>query len=91
MIDSTQLRFLKSKAHHLKPVLWVGQKGLNKALLEELEILLETHELIKIKIMALRETRKTLILELCTHSNATLIHTIGQMCIIYRKSKKPKN
>ncbi|MBT7997201.1 MAG: YhbY family RNA-binding protein, partial [Betaproteobacteria bacterium] len=43
-------RELKAKAHHLNPVVTIGDKGLSKPVLKELEIALDAHELIKIKI-----------------------------------------
>ncbi len=49
-ITKTQQKFLRSKAHHLKPVLWIGQNGLTESVTAEIELALNHHELIKIKL-----------------------------------------
>jgi RNA-binding protein len=43
-------RELKAKAHHLNPVVTIGDKGLSKPVLKELDIALDAHELIKVRI-----------------------------------------
>jgi putative YhbY family RNA-binding protein len=49
---------MKTQAHGLKPVIMIGQAGLTEAVLKEIELALDTHELLKIKIRAEREERK---------------------------------
>lgn len=75
---------LKSQAHHLKPVVTIGQKGLTDANLKELEICLEHHQLIKIKLVAEKAERLEMINKIITHVQAELVDHIGQMAIIYR-------
>lgn len=40
---------LKARAHHLKPVVTIGAAGLSEAVLMELGLALDHHELIKVK------------------------------------------
>jgi RNA-binding protein len=75
---------LKSEAHGLKPVVMIGQSGLTDAVLAEIEIALDHHELIKVKIRAEREERKLISEKICTQTGAELIQTIGQIAVIYR-------
>jgi RNA-binding protein len=90
-LSAVQKRFLRSKAHHLKPVVMVGQHGLGENVLNELEIALDAHELIKVKIAAERDERAAITQTLVEHSGAELVQTIGQMSILYRRNeKKPK-
>jgi len=49
-LDQKQKRALKKLAHHLKPVVIVGQHGLRENVLAEIDNALEIHELIKIKL-----------------------------------------
>ena len=49
-ITKTQQKFLRSKTHDLKPVLWLGQNGLTESVTAEIETALDHHELIKIKV-----------------------------------------
>lgn len=89
-ITSKQIRFLRQKAHHLKPVVLTGAAGLTDAVLEEIERALEDHELIKVKISAEeREQRTQFIDEICSSTNAILVQSIGHIGVFYRKKKKP--
>ena len=74
----------KANAHSLKPVVMVGQFGLTEAVFNEIEIALNVHELIKIKVRAEREQRKDYAEKICTQTGAELIQSIGQIIVIYR-------
>lgn len=88
-LTKSQNRFLRGKAHHLKPVLMVGDKGVTENLLKELDITLENHELIKVTIAAERDERKLISEELCSESGAALVQSIGRISILYRPAEKP--
>lgn len=75
---------LKSEAHNLNPVVMIGQSGLTDAVLAEIELALDHHELIKIKIRAERDERKLISEKICTQTGAELIQSIGQIVVIYR-------
>lgn len=80
---------LKAKAHHLKPVVLIGAKGLTEAVIEETNVALIAHELIKVKINgAEKEDRKQMATELCTQLQAELVQLIGNTAIIYRKNEE---
>jgi RNA-binding protein len=90
-LTTQQIRKLRSLAHHLKPVVMIGDKGINDNILTELDRALEHHELIKIRIAgASKDERRALSNEICQASNATLIQLIGNITILYRRSKEPK-
>lgn len=84
-MNSEQLKQMKTKAHELKPVIMIGQAGLTEAVLKEIEIALDTHELIKIKIRAEKEERKLIQQHVCSETKAELVQSIGQIIVIYRK------
>jgi len=84
-VNSEQKKQMKGQAHKLKPVIMIGQAGLTDAVLKELDAALDTHELIKIKIRAEREQRKSIKEKICTATNAELIQSIGQIIVIYRQ------
>jgi len=85
-LNTKQRKALKAKAHHLKPVIRVGQKGLSDNVLLETSRALDIHELIKVHIaQAERETRNSCMQELASHCEAELISQIGKTCILYRK------
>ena len=80
---------LKQQAHHLKPVVMIGNKGLSDAVHQEIEVALDAHELIKIKINANDQEDKKIMLELILQQHqAQLIQSIGYIAVIYRKNKK---
>ncbi len=90
MTLSKQLkRELKQRAHHLRPVIIIGNKGLTEAVQLEIERALLDHELIKIKINADdKELRKKMAEEICQKREAAFIHSIGHTIIIYRESEE---
>lgn len=62
----------------------IGQAGLTAAVLAEIELALNIHELIKVRIRAEREDRKLISEKICTDTGAELIQGIGQIIVIYR-------
>jgi RNA-binding protein len=83
-VKAVDKKKLKSEAHSLNPVVMIGQSGLTDAVLAEIELALDHHELIKIKIRAERDERKLISEKICTQSGAELIQSIGQIIVIYR-------
>ena len=88
MINSQLKQSLKTKAHHLQPVILIGAKGLTEAVISETNIALDAHELIKIKIRGHeKEDCKKISEILCSQLDAELIQFIGGTFVIYRKKK----
>ena len=85
----TELRkFLRAKAHSLKPVVITGQHGITPAVLNEINSALDHHELIKVRVNAgQREERRAMITQICAETTAELIQAIGHIITIYRKAK----
>ena len=87
-MDTTFKKSLKAQAHHLKPVILLGAKGLTEAVVAETDIALNAHELIKVKINgAEKEDRIEMANVLCQQLIADLVQIIGNTAIIYRKKK----
>jgi len=79
-------RDLRGRGHTLKPVVSTGNAGLSKAVLREIDLSLEHHELMKIRIGATdREQRKIIISEICDSCNAEIVQAIGHIALIYRE------
>lgn len=86
-MNQAQLLKLKKSAHHLKPVILIGQKGLTEAVIAEIEQALEAHELIKIKMSGWEKDDKlTMLNTICHQTQADLIQNIGHTTTIYRKN-----
>ena len=87
-LSNPQKRYLRGLAHDLKPIILVGAKGPTDTLLAELDNALERHELVKVKFAADdRETRDLWISQLIEKSAANLVSRIGNVAIIFRRSK----
>ncbi|HDV6634161.1 TPA: ribosome assembly RNA-binding protein YhbY [Legionella pneumophila] len=88
-MDTSFKQSLKAKAHHLKPVVLLGAKGLTEAILAETNVALLAHELIKVKINgAEKEDRIQMAEELCEQLDAQLVQMIGKTLVLYRKNKE---
>lgn len=88
-MDTALKKSLKAQAHHLKPVVLLGAKGLTEAVIAETDIALLSHELIKVKINgAEREDRIIMADELCQQLQAELVQMIGNTLIMYRKNEE---
>ena len=85
---NTSLRqALKAQAHHLKPVILLGAKGLTTAVVNETDLALMAHELIKVKINGAEKADRQIIAnDLCEQLQAELVQLIGNTAIIYRKN-----
>lgn len=88
-MDTSFRQSLKAKAHHLKPVVLLGAKGLTDAVIAETDVALTSHELIKVKINgAEKEDRLAMTHTLCDQLKAELVQMIGNTAIIYRKNSE---
>ena len=89
MLTPKAKKFLSGKAHHLKPVVIIGNNGLTAAVNAEIDNALEHHELIKIRISDNdREVRKTIAAEIVATHQAELVKTIGHIIAIYRERQR---
>lgn len=84
------IKQLRASAHRnkLKPVVIIGMKGLTDAVLDEIKIALNHHELIKIKIPALEKPEKLeLVNSICNITEAVKVQLIGNTLVIYKLNK----
>ncbi|SEK19330.1 RNA-binding protein [Ectothiorhodospira marina] len=86
-----QIKHLRALAHDKKPVVSLGRHGLTDAVLEELDIALNHHELIKVKVgVGDRELRDQVVTQMCERSGAALVQRIGNIAILFRRNpEKP--
>ena len=90
-LSNNQIRHLRSLAHHLKPVVRVGQHGIRDSVLEEVNIALDAHELIKVKLVAEKAERTAMIEAITAATESVLVQHIGQIAVLFRRNeKKPK-
>jgi RNA-binding protein len=88
-LTERQKKFLRGKAHSLKPVVSVGDKGITPSLMTELDSALDHHELIKVRVrVGDRDSRAQVITELTSGTGALLVSRVGNIAALYRPRKK---
>jgi RNA-binding protein len=76
---------LKARAHALEPIVHVGQGGLTEAVITEVERALGAHELIKVRVSGPdRVTRALLFDAICARTDATAVHRVGKVIVLWR-------
>lgn len=90
-LTSSQIRYLRSLAHPLKPVLLMGGKGVTAGVLKELEQALDDHELIKVRLSGGdHAARAGDLAKLIESSHAEAVQTIGHIAVLFRRNdEKP--
>lgn len=91
-LTSSQAKYLRGLAHGLKPVVYVGQKGITSSLLESVHEALGAHELIKLKFVDLKDRRlkAELAAEIERRTGSRLAGLIGHIAILYRAHPDPE-
>ena len=88
-LTKNQKQFLKSEAHHLKPVVLLGANGLTEGVMAEIDIALNHHELIKVKIPSEdREERQLIAAAIVRESGSVLVQAIGKIIVLYLHKKE---
>ena len=83
-------RELRAKAHHLHPVVSVGQHGLTPSVLKEIDANLLAHQLIKVRVFAdEREAREAMLERICTTLDASPVQHIGKLLVVWRRAPEP--
>jgi RNA-binding protein len=91
LLTGKQRRFLRARAHSLRPVVTVGNAGVTPALLSEIDSSLEHHELLKIKVSSDgREERELIGVMICAELGCEPIAEIGKMLVVYRQAEEPR-
>jgi RNA-binding protein len=87
-LTDKQLRFLRGRAHALKPIIQVGQKAINPGVIAETRRALKDHELIKLRIAAGdRDARNALLAALVTATDCVLVTRIGHVAVLFKPNK----
>jgi RNA-binding protein len=91
-LNSYQRKYLKGLAHGMKPLVFIGQKGLSSALKKAVDEALKIHELIKVKFMDYKEKeiKKEMAELIEKETSSQLIGIIGHMAIFYRRQDDPE-
>lgn len=82
-----QRTHLRGLAHNIKPVVFIGQKGLSASVIDSVNQALYDHELIKIKFQDIKEKdkKKAVAEAIEKETESEMVGMIGHMAIFYRK------
>jgi RNA-binding protein len=87
-LSGKQTRFLRGRAHKLKPVVIIGGDRVTAGVLKHIEEALEQHELIKVR---LTDANKAETVEAATQivegTGAHLTQRIGHTLVLYRRRR----
>ncbi|AXK38378.1 ribosome assembly RNA-binding protein YhbY [Crenobacter cavernae] len=90
-LNPVERKYLKALAHHLDPVVTVGNNGLTESVVREIAISLDAHELIKVRVAGDdREARVALYEKICDELGAAQVQHIGKLLVLWRPSDKQR-
>jgi RNA-binding protein len=82
---------LRAEAHHLKALVHVGHSGLTPAVLQSLDDVLRTHELVKAQVAQAGElTARDAANQVAEQMGAEVIQVIGRTFTVYRENPELK-
>jgi len=90
-MKTAQKKYLKGLAHPLKPVVFIGQKGITETVIKEIDAALRAHELIKIRFLDEKEKKgKQALIEMIEERTAcSFVGMIGHIAIFFRANPDP--
>jgi RNA-binding protein len=89
-LKSSAKKYLRSLAHHLKPVVMIGRNGVSEQLISSIDTALADHELIKVKFLDFKEEKKEMAEEIAALTKSGVAGIIGNIVIIYRQHPEPE-
>jgi len=91
-LEGFQRKYLRGLAHSIKPVVFIGQKGLTADVLRSATQALESHELIKVKFQDFKEKEQKAELGrlLEQETGSELVGAVGHTSIFYRPQSDPE-
>ncbi len=92
MLTSKQRSYLKKLAHNLDPIVYIGKNDLTENVIKEIDVLLESRELVKVKLQegSLLEPKDTAN-EVAGLLKAEYVQAIGRKFVLYRRAKEKEN
>ena len=92
MLNKEQKKFLRSLAHNLNTIIWIGQKGLTENVMVEINNALDHHELVKMKIrVGERSLRDQTVEKICKATASEPVQKTGNTIVLFRRNlEQPK-
>ncbi|APX72540.1 YhbY family RNA-binding protein [Companilactobacillus allii] len=93
IIKGKKNSYLRGQAQTIKPLIQVGREGISDNLLQQIETLVNTNELLKISLLqnTMVEPKELITALMELDDQIVPVQTIGSKVIIYKKAPKIKN
>lgn len=89
MLTGKQRHFLRGLGHHLDPTVQVGKEGISSGLVGALDVALEQHELIKVRLGdSVGAARREIAAAIAEAAGAELAGVVGRTLLLYRARKE---
>ena len=87
-LSEKQKKHLRRLAHPLNPIVMLGNAGLTDGVVNELDLALEHHELVKVSArVGDRGARDEALEQLAQRTGSQIVQRIGNVGVFYRPSK----
>ncbi len=84
-LSTAQRKIHRAEAHHLDPVVMIGNDGLTPAVIKETDMALNAHGLIKIRVLGDdRQQREDIYQTIADQLGAAPIQHIGKLLVLWR-------
>jgi RNA-binding protein len=85
ILSTAERRAKRADAHHLNPLVLIGNDGLTPAVQKEVDSALNAHGLIKVRVFSdERETRESIFTTLADQLGAAPVQHIGKLLVLWR-------
>jgi RNA-binding protein len=91
-LSEKQCKYLRGLAHARNPIVLIGQAGVSPNVVNDLDVALGAHELVKVRArVGDRDARNALLEQLASQTGSALVQRIGNVGLFYRAHKdKPR-
>ena len=89
-LNSLQRSYLKSMAHHLVPIIYIGKNGLTDGAIQGVITALSSRELIKIKFREFKDEKQEIAEKIAIETLSLIVGIIGHTLILFKQNPKPE-
>jgi RNA-binding protein len=89
-LKGSQRQHLRGVAHSYKSLVQIGKEGLSESVIRAIDIALDAHELIKVKIAAERDKREDFVPIIEARLSCECVGMVGRVAILYREHPDPE-
>jgi len=88
-LTSAQRKHLRGLAHHLDPVVTIGQHGITPTLEAAVDEALASHELVKLRFREFKDSKAQFCQKLEEATASELVGRVGHVAIFFRAAAEP--